>query len=54
METDFIKIASHTAKEYLDSNLFGPALETEQFSLSYEVVPYLHASLITAHTLSQS
>lgn len=28
METDFIKIASHTAKEYLDSNLFGPALET--------------------------
>ena len=54
METDFIEIASHISKEYLDSNLFGLALESEQFSLLYEVVPYLHASLITAHTLSQS
>ena len=24
----FIEIASHISKEYLDSNLFGPALET--------------------------
>ena len=30
------------------------ALLWRQFSLLYEVVPYLHASLITAHTLSQS
>ena len=28
METDFIEIASHISKEYLDSNLFGHALKT--------------------------